>query len=446
MRDYTEDDLRIARHKKRIQAERKAYIILAVILLIVITGAVIGLHTLFQKRPEPEPVEDEVVTVEDEPIIPVEETPEPDETGVTEAEPVEERDELDDLVDLYMASMTLEEKVYGLFIVTPEAITGVSTATRAGSATQKAIETYPVGGIIYFSKNITGKTQFKEMLLNSQKYAKYPMFIAVDEEGGTVARLANSSALGITNVGNMSDIGATLDSMNAYAAYMNIGTYLSDYGINLDFAPVADVWTNAENDTFAKRSFGSDPELVAQMVASAVTALQDQGVSATLKHFPGLGATSGDTHDSATVLDKSLDELYACELVPFAAGINAGADFVMVGHVILPPLDGEETLASMSSYVMQDLLRDQMGFDGVIITDALNMGAVTERYHSNEAAVAAIQAGADMILMPNDFPTAYQGILDAVNNGTISEERIDESLHRIYRIKYKNAIDSSTTE
>ena len=163
--------------------------------------------------------------------------------------------------------------------------------------------------------------------------------------------------------------------------------------------------------------------------------LNEHQIAPVIKHFPGHGATSGDSHDGVVTIEKSLDELMANELIPFQQAINSGASFVMVGHISVPAITGDNTPASLSNAMVTGVLRDQMGFHGVVITDAMNMGAITAGYSSADAAVAAINAGVDIILMPDDFKGAYQGVLDAVANGTISEERINESAARIIKAK-----------
>ena len=345
---------------------------------------------------------------------------------------------LDEVVEAIIAEMTLEEKVAGLFVVTPEGITGVDTAIQAGDGTKTALEKYPVGGLIYFKKNIQSEEQIKKMIENSVSYNKYPMFIAVDEEGGKVARLAD--ALTLENIGPMAEIGSTGDSNKAYEAMKTVGTYLTSYGFNLNFAPVADVLTNEDNASIGDRSFSSDPSVVAGMVTSAMNGLEEVGVTACVKHFPGLGDASEDTHNGLAVIDKSLDELKQTELVPFISAIENGANMIMVGHMSLPQVVGDNTPATMSKEVISDLLRSELGFNGVVITDAMNMGAITEYYGADEAAIRAFKAGADMVLMPEDFKLAYEGVIEAVKDGTISEERINNSLKRVFRIKYADSV------
>ena len=348
-------------------------------------------------------------------------------------------EELEKKIQAQISEMSLEEKIYQLFFVTPESLTGVDMVTQAGDATKTALEQYPVGGIIYFSQNIENEEQITTMTSNSQSYSKIPLFIGVDEEGGSlVARIANNPNFQVSTFPDMKEIGASGDPSKAYEVGSSIGSYLKKYGFNMDFAPDADVLINPENTAIGSRSFGSDPQLVSQMVAEEVRGLEEQNVTAVLKHFPGHGSTAEDSHNGAAVVNRSLDELRSAEFLPFEAGIQAGADVIMVGHLQVPQVIPDDTPASLSSVMITDILRNELGFDGLVITDSLSMGAVTEYYTSAEAAVMCIQAGGDMLLIPEDFHQAYQGVLDAVNNQTLSEERINESLTRILRVKYKN--------
>ena len=341
-----------------------------------------------------------------------------------------------------LESMTLEEKAAQIFFVTPEDITGVDTATVAGDATRQALETYPVGGIVYFSKNILEPEQTRSMLGNTWEYSqevmKIPVWLGVDEEGGQVARVAENPQFQVTRYDSMRSIGDTGDPEQAYEAGETIASYLKDLGFNMDFAPDADVISNPQNTVIGDRSFGTDPDLVGEMTADAVAGFQDQGISACIKHFPGHGQTEGDTHEGYAYTEKTLEEMRNSDLIPFQRGIKAGTDFVMVSHISAPNAVSQDLPASLSSEFITDLLRGKMGYDGIIITDAMNMGAITDRYDSAQAAVMAFQAGADMILMPEDFQSAYEGILQAVNSGTISEERLDQSVMRILETKLEN--------
>lgn len=348
-------------------------------------------------------------------------------------------DALNDMVEDTIAGMTTEQKVAGLFFVTPEQLTGVSQVIQAGEGTKEALAKYPVGGLIYFAQNIQSEEQLKEMLSNTVSYSMFPLFLGVDEEGGRVSRAAE--ALNLENVGTMAEIGAAGHEQAAQDAYGKIGTYLSGYGFNVDFAPVADVLTNADNTAIGDRAFSSDAETVGRMVAASVTGLQQTGVSTCIKHFPGHGDTAADSHTGAAKTDRTKQEMEETEFVPFRAGIEAGTDMVMVGHISAPELtEGDNVPSSLSESVITGILRGELGYEGIVITDALNMGAVTEYYEPDVAAIMALKAGADMILMPEDFVQAYEGVLAAVQDGTISQERVDDSLRRIYRVKLKGRV------
>lgn len=367
---------------------------------------------------------------------------------ITEEETTQEEDETEselseeqkteELIEEYLSNMPLEDKVSQLFFVQPEALTGVDTAVQASDMTKEALQEYAVGGIVMFSKNIQDRDQICAMLANLQAYSKYPLFLGVDEEGGSlVARVANSGTISVPTFPNMMEIGNTGNPEEAYEVGRTIGTYLKDLGFNLDFAPIADVLVNPENQVIGERAFGSDAELVAKMVKRVVEGLQEQEVSAVLKHFPGHGGTEADSHEGTAILNRTLEELRSEEFLPFQSGIEAGADMIMVGHISVPEVTGDDTPATLSETVITDLLRNELGFDGIIITDSMSMGAIVDHYGPGEAAVQVIRAGGDMILMPQDFVEARQAVLEAVYQQEITEERINESLRRIYRIKLR---------
>ena len=431
--EYDEEERREYRHKRRVRNQLIAYSVVFVILLALLSGGVVlgskVVSSVKEKRQAKEAMkqqEEEAAQEAEEIVI---DTPEPvmEESG---------EDIYEELVETSIADMPLEDKVAGLFIVTPESITGVTTATQAGNGTQEALNQYPVGGLIYFGQNILDEEQIKEMLSNTKSMSRYRIFLAVDEEGGSVSRVANSS-VEVTKVEDMAVIGESGDPAKAQESGETISAYLKDLGFNLDFAPVADVVPEGGNDVLGDRSFGSDPAVAGEMVRGFVTGLQDPKMSACLKHFPGLGEATEDTHETWAEITKTLDEMRASDFVPFQAGIEAGADFVMVSHVTASAVDSNSLPSSLSEKVITDILRNELGFEGVIITDALNMTAITDYYTPEEAAVMAIEAGADMLLMPDDFTKAYEALLAAVKDGTISEERINDSLRRIYRVKCK---------
>ncbi len=458
-RVQSQQEKREARRKRRIRNQIIAYAVMILLILAMAAGVVYGIQFVRtysqrqeeQKKPNEgdgenqqgtqdgeqnnnqnsnQDVIDEILSSEEEIIKPEEPTPE-----VPEPTPEQK---LDEEINARIEVMSLEDKVAGLFIVTPEAITKVSNAVRAGEGTRQALAQYAVGGLIYFGNNIQSEEQLKEMLENTKQYAKYPLFLGVDEEGGSVARIA-SAGLGPA-VDGAGAIGATGDAANAYQAGVTIGTALAGIGFNLDFAPVADL-ANVEGSIMAGRAYGAEASTAAGFVTSMLAGLEEQKVLGCLKHFPGIGSSTQDTHVGMASTDRSLEQFQAEEFVMFQAGIDAGADMIMVSHMAAPGLTDNPDPCIFSRQLVTDILRDEMGFQGIIITDALNMKAISDFYGADEAAVMAILAGCDMLLMPEDFDKAYNGVLQAIQEGHIAEERIDDALRRIYRVKYGSKLN-----
>ena len=343
--------------------------------------------------------------------------------------------------ELALERLTLEQKVAQLFIVTPEQLTGASRATVAGGMTRDALAQIPVGGLCYFSQNIVGNQQLRDLLSGTRDLAKasgagIAPFLTVDEEGGPlVARVANSGCFDVPRYPNMAEIGATGDSARAAEVGSAIGSYLHDIGFNIDFAPDADVLTNPANPVIGARSFGSDPDLVASMVAAEVEAMLKTGTLPCIKHFPGHGDTAGDSHTGAVYTNRTRAEIEAAEFKPFIAGIDAGCPLVMVGHIETPNFAADGLPASLSPAMLTDILRGQLGFKGAIVSDSFSMGAITQHYSPADAAVRYFQAGGDILLMPQDLRAAYDGVLAAVQGGSLTEDRIDESVLRVLAAK-----------
>lgn len=342
-----------------------------------------------------------------------------------------------------LTAMTLEDKVSQMFFITPEALTGGENVTETGEAMLSALQSYPVGGIVYFASNLVTPDQTRRMLTTIQDYMSeahgIPVFLGVDEEGGRVLRIGNNNNFDVERIAAMGTLAQEGEAGVIEAAGNTIGAYLSDLGFNVDFAPDADVLTNTENQVIGDRSFGTDPDKVADMAWAFCRGLHANGVLSAYKHFPGHGETSEDSHSGYAFSYETLEELKSAELIPFQSGSDNGVDFIMAGHISVPNVTGNDIPATMSKMLVTDLLRTDMGYTGIIITDALNMGAITEHYTSGEAAVTAVQAGCDMLLMPENFKEAREAVLNAVSEGRISEERIEESVLRILQAKLKLA-------
>ena len=387
--------------------------------------------------------EEEIPAPQPEPTpLPAPETP-PAEEPPTEEPPAEEEPEeappIDGevspraLAEAYLQTMTAEEKIWQLFITTPEAITDVALATRAGEATKTALQTYPVGGLCYFAGNLEDQQQAAALLTNTQSFAKTPLFLCIDEEGGQVSRAGANEDLNVTHFPAAAEFGESHDTEGVRQMGATLAQELQALGFNVNFAPVADVITNPNNEEIGNRAYSTDPAIAADLVAAMVDGLQHNGMIACLKHFPGHGSTEADSHDGESISDRTLDQLRETEWVPFRAGIDQGVMFVMLSHLSNTNLSSLP--ADLSPQVVS-YLRKELDFSGLILTDSHQMGAITDHYTSGEAAVLALQAGVDVILMPDDLQAAFDGVKTAVDSGTVTQERIDESVLRILTIKY----------
>jgi beta-N-acetylhexosaminidase len=351
-------------------------------------------------------------------------------------------------VQATLASMSLEEKVGQLFFTY---VYGDSATTEDPAYTQQnqalygvgngaeLIAKYHLGGVIYFtwSGNLNNPPQIASLSNGLQQAAMaqqpaVPLLISTDQEGGNVTRIGAPVAV---SPGNMA-IGATFSPTSALRAASVTGQQLRAMGINEDDAPVVDVNTNPANTADGPRSFGDRAGMVSAMAGAAVTGYQRAGVAATAKHFPGLGSTTINTDNGVAVTDETRAEIMANDLPPFRAAIAAGTDMIMTAHIIAPALDPSGTPASMSRPIVTDLLRHQLGYNGVVVTDALSAAAL-EAIPPAQRAVEGIAAGDDLLLMPESLPDAVQAVLDAVNDGRISQQRIDESVTRILTLKDK---------
>lgn len=354
-------------------------------------------------------------------------------------------------IEELLADMSLREKVGQLFFVRPDALDPAQDQSRIDDADARGVtaltdamgETlrqYPVGGVVIFGKNLTDPAQLTAFTADLHEAGNLPLLVAVDEEGGSVARLANHPGFdNLLDYPSASEVAASGGAEAVREMSASIGRYLVQYGIDLDFAPVADVNTNPDNPVIGRRAFSDDPQQAAEMVAAAVEGFQEAGVLCCLKHYPGHGDTAEDSHKALAVTQKSWQELLSCELVPFQAGIDAGADLVMAGHIAAPQVTGEDTPASLSQPLLQSL-RQELGFDGVIVTDSLAMEGITGLYTPGQAAVLAVQAGVDILLMPDGLAEAFDAVVAAVEDGTIPQSRIDESAARVLALKAKRGL------
>ena len=356
----------------------------------------------------------------------------------------------EDPVAAIMSRMTLREKIGQLFMIRPDALegrfspaeledNGITGTTSVTEEMRIKYLDYPCGGFAVFRKNITSPDQLLTFASELHGMGAIPAMIGIDEEGGRIARIANHPAgFNVPKFPPMGQIALTGDPVAAYEAGKTIGAYLKAYGMDVDFAPVADVNTNPKNPVIGDRAFGDDPETAARMVAAVIQGLRENGVAACIKHFPGHGDTAEDTHTGYAETLKTWDEISACEMIPFRAGIAAGCEMVMTAHISAPNVTGSGIPATMSYTFLTEKLRGELGFDGLIITDALSMGAIRDKYSSSAACVACLKAGADVLVLPYDYFRAFDGVAAAVENGSIPIERIDESVYRVLSFKLRH--------
>ncbi|MBT2653167.1 MULTISPECIES: beta-N-acetylhexosaminidase [Oceanobacillus] len=335
--------------------------------------------------------------------------------------------------------MSLDEKI-GQMIV------GGIDGTEINNETKDMIEHYHIGGVILFTDNIESKTQTVNLMNDMKKVNEnnpYPLLLGVDEEGGSVTRMPEE----ITSLPPSGSIGKEQDQELAFEVGTLLGKQMQGLGFNLDFAPVLDVNSNPDNPVIGDRSFGDNPDIVSDMGIQTMKGIQSEGIISVVKHFPGHGDTSEDSHLELPKVDKSLKELLEVELVPFEKAISNGADVVMTAHILLPQMDATYP-ASMSENMITGLLRDDMGFNGVVISDDLTMGAITENFRIEEAAIQSVKAGSDMILIahhPNAVTSVHEALKAAVENGDISEVNINESVERIIHLKRKYKLSNEET-
>ncbi|MCR5557428.1 MAG: beta-N-acetylhexosaminidase [Butyrivibrio sp.] len=410
------DDKRLARRNRRKRSQLFAFIILAVVLVLIVTGIGVSVHfirkAVTDRQVQSEKAQEAASEEASQNFVietPAEPTPEELEMS--------ENDVMNEIVNGVISEMTLEDKVAGLFFVNPEQFTGVATVVKAGSSTQEALSKYAVGGMLYSAKNLKSKDQTMEMLKTTVEMSKYPLFMATTEEGQQ-----NSSVT--ASIGGIEAVDVN-SSDAAYIMGSNIASALFLYGFNFDIAPKLDVTENGY--------YGTDTDVAKDLTAAMARGLEESGITACLHDFPLSADTTSGTATNDISSDDLITVIYDIYNNAFA---NGEAKAVMMSNVSLPQVIGDNTPASLSEKIITEDLRGTLGFDGVVLTGPMNERAITESYSSDQAAVAAIKAGADMIYIPEDFEVAYQGLLSAVQSGEISEERINESLARIFRIKY----------
>lgn len=350
-----------------------------------------------------------------------------------ESKPSEEellKKEIEDKI----ANMTLREKIGQMLIIS-------TNNTEYNEELDTLLKEVKPSGIVLFANNITTYDNTTKLILNIKNSATIPMLIGIDQEGGRVQRIKDMQDVNVLTIPYMLELGKTKDKELAYNVGRVVAKEIAAFGINLDFAPVIDIYSNPNNTVIGNRAFGTDAQTVIDMALPFANGMLEENIIPVYKHFPGHGDTDSDSHVELPVITKTEEEILEKELLPFKAAIENGAQMIMTAHIALPSITGDYTPATLSTKIVNDILRQDLGFKGVVITDAVNMGAIADNYTIEEVCRYSINAGVDIILMPEDPKATIDTIERLVSNGTITEDRIDESVKRILILKYKNKLD-----
>lgn len=342
---------------------------------------------------------------------------------------IKKREKIKNLVQQQIDNMTVEEKIAQMFII----------SYRKGEMDAKLEELLNLqpGGFILFQENFTTYEKTIELIERIEKTAKISMFLSIDQEGGRVQRLKNLEDIYATEIPSMLELGKTSDESLGEKVGKVLAEELRVFGINMDFAPVIDIVTDEKNQVIGNRSFGTDYNTVSKMGLAVAKGLENNGVIPVYKHFPGHGSTITDSHYYLPVIPKTKEELFETDLIPFQQAIQNQAEIIMVGHLAVPSITKNEIPATLSRTLVTDLLKNEMGYQGLVVSDALNMGALTKHYTEKEIYEQAIDAGVDLLLMPIDFKRAISYVKESIDEGKISLEQIHTSLEKILTLKAK---------
>lgn len=446
-----EDINRIRRHKRRVRNRLIAIIVFILILALIATGIWFGVSTIMKNMATKASIEasisasesaasaseeEDINSIIDSLLSEEEEVVDPEETEEEEKTPEEL---LDMEITNMISQMSIPQKVAGLFIISPEELSDVELAVKAGEGTQNALAEYPVGGLVYSADNILSKEQFEEMMANTESFAQFNLFTCLDEGFSQDAVLASKLEIDATKP--VSEILESMDPYNAFLESSIIAKNLSDYKVNTNIGLhnlTIDIKLNEDGtpaETEEKALFGNDWIVAGQMASQSVAALKEKNIFSFVGKFPNPGTASEDSAKRTSELSK---EAFAENgLHVFNTSVEAGVTGIVIGNVYLPNMTNDDLPASLSKEFITDYMRLELGYtDVVLITDKLSNPEISDYYSSAEACVMAIKAGADMVSCPESFKDAYVGILEAVTKGEISEERINQSLKRIMKYKY----------
>lgn len=337
---------------------------------------------------------------------------------------------IEEKVNYKMDNLSIDEKIAQMLIV-------YYIGDEYDENLSNIIKEVKPGGFILMSDNITTYDRTLNFVKGMQNDSDIPMIISTDEEGGSVQRIKGIRDISVTDIPYMYYLGQTKDKNLAYKVGEIIANELRTIGVNLTYAPVMDIYSNPNNTVIGKRSFGSDPNTVYDMATSLKNGIEDNLVNTCIKHFPGHGDTETDSHFEIPIINKTLVELENSDLLPFIKSIN-DTNMIMVGHIALPKITNSSIPASLSKEIVTDLLKNKYNYKGLVITDALNMRSLTDNYSDKEIYTMAINAGVDLLLMPNGSKNAIKYIKEAIDDEEIDINTINESVREILTYKYSN--------
>lgn len=360
-----------------------------------------------------------------------------EEKAAEEAEP-DYNSILDNEIEKYISDMTIEEKVAALFWVTPEQLTNANSIVESSSILSEALINYPVGGLIFSERNMENPDQFLEMLSNIRASCKYETFMAICDEGGKSSPFYTKKF--VEEPGLSQEEVAKGGVSEAYSSGIAYGNLLRAYGLDTNFAPMADVVSN-KGTAVGKRSYGTDVDKVAALAKNTMNGMHDQMIHSVVKYFPCYYDTGTDGTNGKISSNRTEEDLKKTDMEVFKQLVNGGAEMIMVSVQAMPKITNDTIPACFSDKIVTGYLREELGFEGIIMTDYMSKSAISKSYKQNTIAIQAILAGCDMVVSPSHFDKQYESVVEAVKDGTITEERIEESIYRIYRIKYRNLIN-----
>lgn len=338
---------------------------------------------------------------------------------------LEEVNQMEKRVDEIMSTLTVEELVGQMFYITLSDYNSTKI---------------PAGGIIFFKEDIKTIEGTVETIEHIQNNAQTPVFIGIDEEGGAVSRITGSESIGGTQIPSAYELAHMKEPTSVYRANLIIANEIKALGFNMNFAPVADINSNSANPIIGDRAFSNTADEVSENVVMAIKAYEEVGIIPIIKHYPGHGDTMADSHYGAVSVTHDIKRLESVELLPFIAGIEAGVKGIMVGHIRVPKVTNNEQPASLSKVLIRELLIEQLNYSGLIITDALNMAAISELYSLEEVITLGLEAGLDIFLMPEDSMQAYEILLEKVNESEVILQRVKSSVRKIIRTKIETGL------